>query len=57
MNNATTLRDLPKEGQSDLQERRFNEETIEAMNDVLLGRNLHGPYKSAKEAVAAMMAD
>ena len=37
--------------------RRFDEETIEAMNDVLLERNLHGPYKTAKEAVAAMLED
>ena len=37
--------------------RRFDEETIEAMNDVLLERNLHGPYKTAKEAVATMLED
>jgi len=33
----------------------FNTETIEAMNDALLGQNLHGPFKTAKDAVAAML--
>ncbi|MDR2471429.1 MAG: type II toxin-antitoxin system RelB/DinJ family antitoxin [Treponema sp.] len=35
--------------------RALNTETIEAMEDVRLNRNLHGPYKTAKEAVAAMI--
>jgi len=30
---------------------------LEAMEDVRLGRNLHGPYKTAEEAVAAMLED
>jgi DNA-damage-inducible protein J len=37
--------------------RSLNAETIEAMEDVRLNRNLYGPYRTAKEAVAAMMED
>lgn len=32
----------------------FNAQTIEAMEDVRHRRNLHGPYKTAKEAIKAM---
>jgi len=32
-------------------------ETIEAMEDARLDRNLYGPYKTAGEAVAAMLED
>ena len=32
-------------------------ETFQAMEDVRLNKNLHGPYKSAKEAVSAMLED
>jgi len=35
----------------------FNTETIEAMNNALLGQNLYGPFKTAKEAVTAMLED
>jgi DNA-damage-inducible protein J len=35
----------------------LNGETLEAMEDVRLNRNLYGPYKTAKEAVAAMLKD
>jgi DNA-damage-inducible protein J len=35
----------------------FNNETIEAMEDVRQRRNLHGPYKTAKETIKAMLAD
>jgi DNA-damage-inducible protein J len=37
--------------------RRFNAETIEAMEDARLGRNLSPAYKTAEEAVAAMLED
>jgi DNA-damage-inducible protein J len=37
--------------------RRFNAETIEAMEDVRLRHNLYGPYNTAAEAVAAMLED
>jgi DNA-damage-inducible protein J len=37
--------------------RTINAETAEAMEDVRLNRNLHGPYKTAREAVAAMLED
>ena len=32
-------------------------ETLEALEDARLLRNLHGPYHSAREAVAAMLED
>jgi DNA-damage-inducible protein J len=32
-----------------------NDELLEAMEDVRLGRNLHGPYDTVKEAIAAML--
>ncbi|MDR0554822.1 MAG: type II toxin-antitoxin system RelB/DinJ family antitoxin [Treponema sp.] len=35
----------------------LNPETLEAMEDVRLNRNLYGPYKTAGEAVAAMLED
>jgi DNA-damage-inducible protein J len=35
----------------------LNPETLEAMEDVRRNRNLYGPYKTAKEAVAAMLED
>jgi DNA-damage-inducible protein J len=37
--------------------RSLSPETIEAMEDVRLNRNLHGPYRTAQEAVAALMED
>ncbi|MDR2589156.1 MAG: type II toxin-antitoxin system RelB/DinJ family antitoxin [Spirochaetales bacterium] len=30
-------------------------ESLDAMEDVRLNRNLHGPYKTAQEAVAALL--
>jgi len=36
---------------------RPNDELLEAMEDVRLDRNLHGPYKTVEEAVAALDAD
>ncbi|MDR1787138.1 MAG: hypothetical protein LBR16_01590 [Treponema sp.] len=41
----------------DAETEHFNAETIAAMEDVLAGRDIYGPYKTAKEAVAAMLAD
>jgi hypothetical protein len=35
----------------------FNAETIAAMEDVLAGRNLYGPYKTVAEMFAAMDAE
>ena len=37
--------------------RAYNAETLRAMEDVELRRNLYGPYASAQEAVAAMLED
>lgn len=37
-------------------EREPNAETLEAMEDVRLGRNLHGPFPTVAEAMKAMMA-
>lgn len=34
--------------------RRFNAETLEAMEDTRLGRNLYGPYKTVQEALEAL---
>jgi len=36
---------------------RFSRETIEAMEDAVSERNLSGPYKSASEARAAILAE
>ena len=36
---------------------RPNDELLDAMEDVRLGRNLHGPYKTVEETVAALDAD
>ena len=38
-------------------ERKPSAELLEAMEDVRLGRNLHGPYSTAEDAVCAMMED
>ena len=38
-------------------DRRPNAELREAMEDVRLGRNLHGPYATAEEAVRSMLED
>ena len=38
-------------------ERKPNAELREAMDDARLGRNLHGPYSSAEEAVNSMLED
>jgi hypothetical protein len=35
----------------------FNAETIAAMEDVLAGRNLYGPYETVAEMFAAMDLD
>ena len=37
--------------------RRFNAETLEAMEDVRLRRNLHGPYDTVLEAMEARESD
>jgi len=37
--------------------RNPNRELLEAITDVREQRNLHGPYKTAKEAIAAMLED
>jgi hypothetical protein len=34
-----------------------NKELREAMEDIRLNRNLHGPYKTVDEAMSAMMED
>ena len=36
--------------------RNYNRETMEAMEDVRLGRNLNGPYKSMDELIEALNA-
>ena len=36
--------------------RNYNRETMEAMEDVRLGRNLSGPYKSMDELIEALNA-
>ena len=38
-------------------DRKPNVELHEAMEDVRLGRNLHGPYSSGEEAVRTMLED
>jgi DNA-damage-inducible protein J len=37
--------------------RKPNSELLEAIQDTRNRRNLHGPYKTAEEAVAAMLED
>ena len=37
--------------------RQPNAELLEAIEDARLRRNLHGPYKTAEEAVEAMLED
>ncbi len=37
--------------------RRVSDETKEAIRDARQNRNLHGPYKTAEDAVAAMLED
>ena len=37
--------------------RKPNADLLEAIQDTRSRRNLHGPYKTAKEAVAAMLKD
>jgi DNA-damage-inducible protein J len=37
--------------------RRFNAETLQAMEDVRLRRNLHGPYDTVQEAMEALESD
>jgi DNA-damage-inducible protein J len=34
-----------------------NSELFEAMEDIRLGRNLHGPFNTAEEAVRSMLED
>ena len=38
-------------------DRKPNAELREAMEDVRMGRNLHGPYATADEAVRSMLED
>jgi len=38
-------------------DKKPNAELREAMEDVRLGRNLHGPYATAEEAVRSMLED
>lgn len=37
--------------------RRLSAESLQAIDDARSHRNLHGPYKSAEEAVRAMLED
>ena len=39
------------------QKRITNPDLLEAIEDVRLGRNLHGPYDTVEEAMAAMLED
>lgn len=41
----------------DVRHRAISDDLAEALADVQLRRNLHGPYASAQEAVAAMLED
>ena len=41
----------------EVKRRKPNADLLEAIQDTLARRNLHGPYKTAEEAVAAMMED
>ena len=41
----------------EIRHKRTRPETEQAYEDALLGRNLHGPFDSAKAAVAAMLED
>lgn len=41
----------------EIQGKTLSAESIEAMEDARLNRNLHGPYASAREAVEAMLED
>ena len=38
-----------------INERILNDDLSEAMDDVKMRRNLHGPYQSAEEAVRSML--
>ena len=40
-----------------LSERKPNAELLEAMEDIRLGRNLYGPYKTVDEAMKALAED
>lgn len=40
-----------------VRQRREPPETLEALEDARLHRNLHGPHATGEEAVAAMLAD
>jgi DNA-damage-inducible protein J len=40
-----------------ISEKKPNAELREAMEDIRLGRNLHGPFKTAEEAVHSMLED
>ena len=40
-----------------VQHRQPNADLLEAITDTRNRRNLHGPYKTAEEAVAAMLSD
>lgn len=41
----------------EISHRGINSETLEALEDTRQKRNLHGPYKTAKAAVKAMLED
>ena len=40
-----------------IRQRKASEETLEALEDARLHRNLHGPHETGRDAVAAMLAD
>ena len=40
-----------------IKRRKPNADFLEAINDTRSRRNLHGPYKTAEEAVSAMLED
>ena len=47
----------PREPNKRIVKRNIKADLLEALEDIRLGRNLHGPYKTAEEAVAAMLED
>jgi DNA-damage-inducible protein J len=36
---------------------RYNEETIQAIEDAMVGRDLYGPFHTAEEAIESMLMD
>jgi len=47
----------PREPNKRIVKRNIKADLLEALEDVRLGRNLHGPYKTVEEAMAAMLED